>query len=171
MPPTPKRSEERQGRHRRDFGVVEGGGQQVPEMPSPPQGARWLKHSRDWWHAVWCEDIAATWTTSDRPMVERLLTLVEERERARRGTSHSRLVEGSQGQPVLNPLAKYMLEVDKEIRQLEDRLGLSPRARLQLGVQFADASRSLADLAGAMGDDDEADADGEPDPRVVDAGG
>ena len=39
-----------------------------------------------------------------------------------------------------------MLQLDEEIRQLEDRLGLTPRARLQLGITFSEAAKSLDDL-------------------------
>ena len=62
----------------------------------------------------------------------------------------ARLVEGSQGQPRINPLFTTIATMDAEIRQLEDRFGLSPRARLALGIQLGEAHRSLADLNAAF---------------------
>jgi phage terminase small subunit len=51
---------------------------------------------------------------------------------------------------VLNPLGKHMATLDSEIRHLEDRLGLTPRARLQLGITYADAHRSLEERNRAL---------------------
>ena len=67
---------------------------------------------------------------------------------------------GSNNQPRLNPLAKRLSELEGFIRALEDRYGLSPQSRLRLGVEFASARRSLADIAR------EFDGDHEPDPRL-----
>ena len=54
-----------------------------------------------------------------------------------------RVVAGSQGQPRANPLYKQVQEFQAEARQLEDRFGLSPKARLALGISFAEAVSSL----------------------------
>ena len=83
---------------------------------------------------------------TDQPAITRLFTLYDERERAFRGYKKRRLTLGYKGQPVLNPLGRMMLQLDEEIRQLEDRLGLTPRARLQLGITFSEAAKSLDDL-------------------------
>ena len=163
----PKPPALQQGRHHKDLGVLQGGALKAPDIPTPAPGTRWLKASRQWWANAWTESIAETWTSSDRPMVVRLLSLVETRERAYRGVAQGLLVKGSMGQLVLNPVARYMLSLDGEIRQLEDRLGLSPRSRLQLGVTMGDAHRSLASLTAAMGEDDD---DDDSDPRIIDAG-
>ncbi len=47
---------------------------------------------------------------------------------------------------VLNPLGRQLCKFDSEIRQLEDRLGLTPRARLQLGIVYGEARGSLDDI-------------------------
>jgi P27 family predicted phage terminase small subunit len=57
-----------------------------------------------------------------------------------------RVVVGSQGQPRPNPLFKQVESFQAEARQLEDRFGLSPLARLRLGITFADAAASLDGL-------------------------
>jgi hypothetical protein len=56
------------------------------------------------------------------------------------------VTEGSQGQLVLHPLTKYVAQLDGEIRQLEDRFGLNPKARIALGLELTKARRSLDDL-------------------------
>ena len=73
---------------------------------------------------------------------------------------------GSKGQLVVNPPhCGAMNALDAEIRQMEDRLGLSPKARLQLGISYGDAARSLGALNEALdGDEDGAE---EPDPRLT----
>ena len=158
MPGPPPKPPDKRQRRRPDLGVIHGGPPlEVPDMPPAPRGTRWLRHSREWWERTWSGRDRRAWTGSDSAVVERLLTLVDERERARRGLTKGRLVPGASGQPVLNPLAGYLAKLDAGIRQLEDRLGLSPRSRLQLGVTLGDAHRLLRDLMTAVDEDDEDD--------------
>jgi hypothetical protein len=63
---------------------------------------------------------------------------------------------------VLNPMGRAMHEFDSEIRQMEDRLGMTPRARLQLGITMGEAARSLADLNRVLDEDDEGNDDVDP---------
>jgi phage terminase small subunit len=101
---------------------------------------------------------------TDLPALERLFTLRDERARALRGYRARRLVVTDSG-VALNPLLRVLKQLDAEIRQLEDRFGLSPIARLRLGVALGEAARSLEEL---LDDDD----DDDPDQRrgAVDAG-
>jgi P27 family predicted phage terminase small subunit len=72
---------------------------------------------------------------SDLPALERLFRLYDHLERSNtavKKTGH--MVTGSQGQAVLNPLLRHIQQTQTEARQLEDRFGLSPRARLSLNV-------------------------------------
>lgn len=77
-----------------------------------------------------------------------------------------RLVPGSMGQLTLNPLLKYAESLQKEIRALEDRFGMSPKARMALGIAFGEAARSLSDLNRMLEYDDGDEAD-EEDPRLA----
>jgi P27 family predicted phage terminase small subunit len=111
------------------------------------------------WRKFWKSALAgAMEPESDTGAIVRLFTLYDERERAFRAYRRKRLIEGSQGQMVLNPMARAMSVFDAEIRQLEDRLGLTPRARLQLGIQLGEAAKSLQEL-NRMLDDDHEDSD------------
>jgi P27 family predicted phage terminase small subunit len=96
----------------------------------------------------------------DLPALERLFVLRDEWERCLRDSRREgRYAEGSTGQRVLNPLYKHMTTLEASIDKLEAQFGLSPLARLKLGVTFGEAKRSLADANAAVeaGDDEESD--------------
>lgn len=113
----------------------------------PKLVGRNLKSTKIWWNNFWNSDVAtAIDIKSDLPVIERLASLIDERERIFKQAKKERLVVGSQGQAVLNPLYNAMLKIDAEIRNLEDRIGLNPKARVTLGIQLVSAKKSLSDL-------------------------
>ena len=115
---------------------------EIPELTG-----RTLKSTKIWWNSFWQSDLStAIDIKTDLPVIERLASLMDERERVFRQAKKDRLVVGSQGQVVLNPLYKALLSLDAEIRQLEDRIGLNPKARVSLGIQIGQAKKTLADL-------------------------
>jgi P27 family predicted phage terminase small subunit len=162
MPVPPKPGDRRQRRNTREIGPVA----PVPARftPVPPAPSGLLAPTRAAWAAFWASEQASLVMPADHPALLRLFTLLDERERCARAASKRRLIEGSQGQPVLNPLLKHVAALDGEIRQLEDRFGLTPLARLRLGVTFGEAHRSLADLNRALVE--EVADDVEDDPRT-----
>jgi hypothetical protein len=83
-----------------------------------------------------------------------------------RATRKRPILAGSMGQPTLNPLTKQLGAVDAEIRQLEDRFGLSPRAAMALGIIFTDLHKNLDELNREANADDD-DQDEEEDPRLL----
>ena len=157
----PKPAERRQNRSKRDVGLIALDDATRP-VPKPPTGLS--KVSREAWTSLWSSALARTFEpASDRPAIERLFVLRDERERAHKATRAHPFIVGSQGQQVLNPLFAHVSRLDAEVRQLEDRFGLTPRARLQLGITFGEAHRSLAELNAAfMEQTDDAD-----DPRAT----
>lgn len=157
--PAPKAADRRQRRNKRNGLelVSDNGNIQIPDPPP-----RLLKVTRDDWDAYWSSPLAeAVEIGTDLPAIRRLFTLRDERERAYRGYRKERFVKGSQGQGVLNPLARHMSAMDTEIRQLEDRLGLTPKARAQLGIRIGKGKRTLDDLNRALK------LDTEDDPRAI----
>lgn len=118
----------------------------------PPVPKNLLKVNRDSWVRYWNSQLSqATDVETDLPAIKRLWTLYDERERVYRLLCEKgRLVRGSQGQAVINPAARYMSDLDAEIRQMEDRLGLTPRSRLQLGITLSEAAKSIKDLNEAL---------------------
>ena len=120
------------------------------EIPSPP--ARLLKVMRETWYAYWRSDLAKLWTETDEAAVVRLFKCYDERERVYRALRNGgRFALGSKRQPVMSPLVAYINQLDGTILNLEDRLGLNPKARLALGVQLGDAHRSLDELNAESG--------------------
>jgi P27 family predicted phage terminase small subunit len=165
--PPPKPAERRQRRNERTsteragVGLVALPGGKI-EPPSAPTGL--LKASREDWAAFWRSPLGSLVVEADYPALRRLFTLYDERFRAYQGFRKARLVAGSMGQTVLSPLFAAMKSMDAEIRALEDRFGLSPIARLRLGVALGEAAKSLEELNRGLDDD----LDDEPaaDPRV-----
>ena len=142
--PAPKPADKRQRRNKKN-NIVLMPDRGVVATPDPPKGL--LKNTLAQWDKYWGSQLAqATEIETDLPAITRLFTLYDERERAYRAFRKQRFIKGSQGQIVLNPIGRHMNTLDAEIRQMEDRLGLTPRSRLQLGITFADAAKSLEDL-------------------------
>jgi len=134
-----------QREHRIRPTVVDIGAYKKREIPKLK--GRYLKITKEWWEDFWNSDLAsAVDTKSDQSAVYRLATLIDERERVYKQAKKERLVVGSQGQVVLNPLYSAMLKLDAEIRQLEDRIGMNPKARVSLGISIGQAKKSLSDL-------------------------
>ncbi|HSW41312.1 MAG TPA: P27 family phage terminase small subunit [Patescibacteria group bacterium] len=154
MPRLPKPDRLRQRTRESQVGMIalDGGA-----CVTPPPPRAWLASTAAAWRAYWASPLArAAQIDTDTPAIERLFGLRDERERMSRVVRRSRVVLGSAGQPRANPLYAQITAFDAEIRQLEDRLGLSPIARLRLGVTFGDAARSLADLNRELASDDPA---------------
>jgi P27 family predicted phage terminase small subunit len=161
--PPPKPSDKRQRRNQRTsteragVGLVALRGGQL-DPPAPPSGL--LKSTREDWAAFWASPLGALVVAADVPALRRLFTLHDERARAYRGLRQAgRLVETDKG-TTLNPLAGFLRSCDAEIRLLEDRFGLSPMARLRLGIALGEAARSLESL------NEELEADDDDDPRA-----
>jgi P27 family predicted phage terminase small subunit len=143
---------------------------QLPSRPAPPAPTHgWLKATRESWAEFWTHPISTITEDSDLPALWRMFDLRDERERYRRAIrKEGRLVTGSQGQQVMNPLLRQMQVVDAEIRALEDRFGLSPLARLRLGITFGEFSKTLQAVNQSLEEDDDEhdDTDG-ADPRFA----
>lgn len=136
------------------------------DVPEYPTGTELLAATKRDWDSFWTSPLRATVVLeSDMPAVVRLFALRDEYERVRREFRKNRIVAGSQGQAVLNPLGAFMLQVAKEIRALEDRFGLSAVSRLRLQVELNEASKSLDELNRRMAEDTEED-DSDEDPRL-----
>lgn len=124
-------------------------------VSTPEPSTRWLKVTKDAWSTLWGHGLAGAYEATDLPALRRLFGLRDQRARFEMAVVRQPLVPGSQGQEVLNPLARQISTIDAEIRALEDRFGLSPAARLRLGITLGEAARTLADLAAGLDDDDD----------------
>lgn len=133
--------EKRQNRATADAGLVPLVGA-VVELPSPD--VSWREGTVVRWAEFWGSPLAGQVQQSDHGPLRRLFWLYDECDRLLEAIEATgRVVEGSQGQPRANPLYKQVQEFQAESRQLEDRFGLSPKARLALGISFAEAALGL----------------------------
>jgi hypothetical protein len=111
-------------------------------VPAPPAGLDAERQAE--WADLWSTQLRTVIATTSVPALRRLFTLRQESADAHRDCSDSPLVEGSQEQLVLNPRCRQATELDKEIRQLEDRFGLNPQAFLKLGLASLAAEEAAA---------------------------
>ena len=134
-------------------------------VPDPP--ANWLAATKTAWRRFWAGPLAPYVIESDLDTLSRLFRMVDMQARFWREGSRQPLVEGSQGQPVTNPLLDEADRLETLIQRLEDKFGKGPLARLKLGVALGDAARSLDELNDALSaDEGDVDAPDEPDPRL-----
>jgi P27 family predicted phage terminase small subunit len=108
-------------------------------IPKPPAGL--LKSSRDRWQRFWESPAAhAVNLDSDLPRLIRWIQASDEYERAAKVVREARLVKGSMGQPVLNPLVTYLVHLEGILSRTEKEFGMTPasRARLNLGRSVVD---------------------------------
>jgi P27 family predicted phage terminase small subunit len=98
---------------------------------------------------------------SDRPRVERWIRWLDEWERTYRKLRKADLVTtGSMGQQRLNPLARYLALCEDAVQKAEHDLGLSPMARLKLGITLGQARMTMAEFrAGLLPEVEEVPAD------------
>jgi P27 family predicted phage terminase small subunit len=121
------------------------GGRIVPFVPRAPTGL--TAASRRRWAEYWGSKVAAAADPqSDRHRIERWIVSVDEYERVMAVFKRTRLVKGSTGQPVLNPLAGYLEQVRNDLTRAENELGLTPLARQRLGIAYGEAAMTALEL-------------------------
>lgn len=112
--------------------------------PPPPSGLR--KRYREAWERLWASEISGAIDTAHLLPLAHLFELYDEADREWRAYKKTRLVPGSKGQPVLNPLFGALETLWKEISLLESRFGLTPEAKAKLGLHYAIAQASIDNL-------------------------
>ena len=125
----------------------------IASVPDPPAGL--LKRTVGRWTALWGSEVAkAVELDSDGYRLERWIRDVDEYERSLSAFRKERLVVGSQGQPRLNPLAARLKDLEATIRETERDFGMTPMARLRLGIAVGQAALTAAEVNRlALGDD------------------
>jgi len=122
MPRYPKPDAERRNSNRPAFEwtILPAEGRPGPP-PRLPAGRKWSSSTRSWWKALWRSPQAVCWAPDD-PELHRLALLHE--------------VVWAAAVPPVGLLA--------EMRQIEDRHGLNPKAMLQLRWMVAEAAAAPA---------------------------
>lgn len=104
-------------------------------VPVPPSGL--LVSSKALWAEFWASDVSLGVSGADVSLVERWIVRLDEWRRAMSGVRRERLVAGSMGQPVMNPLAAYAAQCEAAVRDLERQMGVGTKNRLDLGIAAA----------------------------------
>lgn len=144
-----------ESRQRRELPKVLDGNSCISEIPPAPSGIS--EELLEAWGGVWRSPVAALLDpVSDLPALTRLFRLYSVEERLDRVISHPRAAD--EFADMMRTALASRLRVAGEILKLEDRLGLSPRSRLALGVALmAGKKAGLSSLDDFI--DDSADGD------------
>jgi hypothetical protein len=87
----------------------------------PRRKPTWLKSTREWWRILWRSPMAVTYLEADLPALVRLAEMVEDRARGELGATET-----------------------VAMTALEDRFGLSPKARRALQWEIAQVEQATA---------------------------
>lgn len=158
MPPVPKRAEDRHRAPKRpEIGLVEQPAGDIVIPAAPPD---LLKASQDRWEAYWRSAVSsAVDLNADRGLLERWIRSVDEWYRAYRDFRKARTTEGSTGQLVLSPLAKWIKQLETEIGKCEQQMGLTPMSRVKLGIAAGQARLTADMLNKSLSEADDHDPD------------
>ncbi len=162
MPPR-KPAEKRQGRGTRDVGHLALAAEAKPAFELPKLGGKPpLKFTCEAWAAYWSSSLPQLLTEADKPALIRLFDLYDQRERMARAFRREPFSTGSTGQKVVNPAARELATLDVRMVALEDRFGITPLARMKLGIAIGEGARSLEDLNREFEDDKDGRQDQDP---------
>lgn len=139
-------------RARSNLRLIERYDNEKAPAPEPPKG---LSADRiNDWHVYFDSQLAGLVQDTDMSAVRRLWNYYQQHDELTEIFARSRLVAGSTGQPRMNPAADGLMRLETAILRLENELGLTPSARLRLGITFADATNSLEKLTQYVMDED-----------------
>lgn len=113
-----------------------------PAIPAPPDDLGPV--GVEVWNAVWSAGGSAYVEATDRWPIHRYAQFQERRVALLKIVEDEGwTAEGSKGQIIQHPAARVLNDVEGKLVPLEDRLGLSPEARLRLGITAAHARSAL----------------------------
>ena len=146
------------------------------ELAVPDPDEAWSASTVEQWRAWWASDVARMIdVASESPIVRRCFDLLDQAAKFEAEGRLQPMVKGSTGQMVINPLLKHAQALRDEARRDEAVLGRGPKRRLDLGIKFGDAARSLDDinrrLSGANRNGVEADPPDDPRLEAIEAHG
>lgn len=112
------------------------------KAPEPPTSLD--DYGGEVWADVWESAGSAYSTKTDHHVIERYCVLRQrQRDLQRQIDGEGFTSTGSQGQVILNPLVRALQDCESKLLPLEDRLGLSPEARIRLGLQVQEGKSKL----------------------------
>lgn len=169
--PRPKKSagtaaDKRNGQRLVDVGPAPGGVQKA----DPPEHV--CEQARQAWDDFWADRPALLMTPSSRVVLVRWVDALDRYLRTTAEADRQPLVEGSQGQMVVNPLYKIAQSALTTVTDCERQLGIGGLNAANLGLAAISEKRSLQEMNARYGGDPSGD-DGsgeEEDPRIIQGG-
>lgn len=136
MPAAKKPAERRQRTNSHDVGVVRVLPSAVPMVPKP--APTWAPEVSEAWNDFWSSPLAGpqVMKPTDAPALRRLFDLRNRLLWALTAMDDEPIVVGSTGQPTMSPWAQEIHRLESAVSRLEDKFGLTPLARLKLGVTY-----------------------------------
>lgn len=115
---------------------------------SPPAPEGLGEYARAVWAAFWMSKVSgAVDLVADGDALRHWILCVDERERLRGAVTRAPLVKGSHEQLMLNPLIRRIRELNREVARSEEHFGMTPLARLRLGVTYLQEQAAKEQLA------------------------
>lgn len=134
-------------------------------VPAPPPHLP-MDLADEWTH-LWMSPLAEAIAVTDLPSLRRLFQLrAAHAELLERAAREDYLADGSKDQQVVHPALKAAMSIESAITALEDRFGLTVKARQSIGIamgDLAEAERKVAQRAAEKEQTQRAD------PRVADS--
>jgi len=119
-----------------DMGVVRVLPSAMPMVPTP--APTWAPEVSEAWNDFWSSPLAGpqVMKPTDAPALRRLFDLRNRLLWALTAMDDEPIVVGSTGQPTMSPWAAEIHRLEGAVSRLEDKFGLTPLARLKLGVTY-----------------------------------
>ena len=114
------------------------------QPPDLPDGM--LDETRQAWVALWEEPQAAHLTGAQRVVALRWAEAFDAWRRALEAVKAMPVVDGSQGQPVQNPLMSWVTSREAEMEKCERQLGIGLRNKADLGLTVGQVKLTAAQL-------------------------
>src|SRR5262245_32737832 len=114
--------------------TVPGNGDSRPRK-RPRARSRWLAGTRHAFVAFWDEPVSRLVAPAAEALVVRYFELVDQHQRALRRVHAEPIVAGSKGQKAMNPMARFLLDVEAALSRLESELGIGPASRSRLRLE------------------------------------
>jgi P27 family predicted phage terminase small subunit len=143
----PKHPAVRCGNHRRqELAPVRRSQQRAPTIPQPERDAL-SESAKAYWRARWRSAAAGAWDREAdlAPLTVYILDF-DTWLRFRAVVQQAPLVRGSKEQLRPNPLIKEMRLLERQLRATEEQFGMSPRARISLGISLVEGVSKLEEL-------------------------
>lgn len=140
-----------------------------PALPPLPGKMKYLPATLQAWTALWAEPQAQHLSGVQTVVAFRWIRAFDEWLRALDVVVQAPMVQGSQGQPVANPMAAWVQSREAEMEKCERQLGVGLRNKADLGLTIGQAkltAQALIDMhhhEQRTGSDDEVAGDEEPD--------